>query len=119
MPDKAGTAASADRSRKIATVFRREATGPVRGVPGPAEPLFLEANGMPDKTPATQGASVARALEGDRSIDIDRWNDFSKADSRKLAADPERSEPAANPAAGPACGSAQTDAKSADAAPRK
>jgi hypothetical protein len=49
---------------------------------------------MTEKTPlpATQGKAVREALEGDRSHDIDRWQDgFSRADNAKLA----QEEPAA------------------------
>ena len=45
-------------------------------------------NDPPAPETATQGAAVAKALKGDRSRDIDRWADFSKADAAKLARDP-------------------------------
>ena len=40
---------------------------------------------MTKQNEATQGAAVAKALEGDRSKDIDRWDGFSRADAAKLA----------------------------------
>ena len=41
-----------------------------------------------DRNEATQGAAVKKALKGDRSRDIDRWDGFSKAEAQKLANDP-------------------------------
>jgi hypothetical protein len=42
----------------------------------------------PAAAAATQGAAVTKALEGDRSRDIDRWDGFSKAEAARLAKDP-------------------------------
>lgn len=51
--------------------------------------------------PATQGKAVRDALEGDRSHDIDRWQDgFSRADAARLAHEEPEAEPPAKPRAG-------------------
>ena len=50
--------------------------------------------------PATQGAAVAKALNGDRSRDIDRWQDYSRKEAAKLAKDPAAPEGAVKPLAG-------------------
>lgn len=48
----------------------------------------------------TQGAAVKKALDGKRSIDIDRWSGFSRAETEKLAADPAPPEGAEKSRAG-------------------
>jgi hypothetical protein len=53
-----------------------------------------------DANEATQGAAVAKALKGDRSRDIDRWDGFSKAEAQQLANDPAPPEGAEKPLAG-------------------
>jgi hypothetical protein len=53
-----------------------------------------------DRNEATQGAAVKKALKGDRSRDIDRWDGFSKAEAQKLANDPAPPEGAEKPLAG-------------------
>ncbi len=71
-----------------------------------ADPQFRplpEETDMSDKTPspATQGKAVREALEGDRSHDIDRWQEgFSRADNAKLAQETPDAEQPAKPRAG-------------------
>lgn len=55
---------------------------------------------MSDDEPATQGKAVAKALKGDRSIDIDRWAGFSKFDATELAKAPAAPDGAEKPLGG-------------------
>ena len=51
--------------------------------------------------PATQGKAVREALAGDRSHDIDRWQDvFSRADAARLAHEEPEADQPAKPRAG-------------------
>ena len=42
-------------------------------------------NAKPPVSPANQGEAVRRAIQGDRSIDIDRWDGFSVKEAAKEA----------------------------------
>jgi hypothetical protein len=54
----------------------------------------------PSKTPTNQGEAVRKAIEGDRSIDIDRWDGFSVKEAAKQARTAPQATPPLKPLAG-------------------
>lgn len=57
-------------------------------------------DGKPSATPSNQGEAVRKAIDGDRSIDIDRWAGFSAEDTAKLARAAALATPPLKPLAG-------------------
>jgi hypothetical protein len=59
---------------------------------------------MPDVTPpaspANQGEAVRKAIDGERSIDIDRWDGFSAKEAAKQARAAPQATPPLKPLAG-------------------
>jgi hypothetical protein len=65
-------------------------------------------SGKTSSTPSNQGEAVRKALDGARSIDIDRWDGFSVKEAAKQAGDAPQALPPLKPLAGLArdCGPA-------------
>ncbi len=57
-------------------------------------------DGKPASAPRNQGDAVRKALAGDRSIDMDRWEDFSAEETAKLARAAPQATPPLKPLAG-------------------
>lgn len=57
-------------------------------------------DGKPSAAPSNQGEAVRKAIDGDRSIDIDRWDGFSVEEATKMARATPQATPPLKPLAG-------------------
>jgi hypothetical protein len=100
----------ANQAETIATSARKASAGDkldARRTYALADPIhWLEekerrlSNIKPSASPANQGEAVRQAIEGDRSVDIDRWDGFSAKDAAKQARAAPQALPPLKPLAG-------------------